>query len=511
MEKLSIDNLPSDASALRSLLQQALLALDQKDFALHLAQHEIARLNELVKLFKRQKYGPSSEQYVGEPCLFNEPEVAVQDKAVITKIKSHERKRPKRRPLPANLPRVDHVYEVACVDRICECCSKPMIEIGEEVSEQLDIVPAKIQVLRHRRKKYGCPSCKEGIKTAKLPAQPLPKTNASPGLLAFAATAKYVDGLPLYRQEEIFRRLGIDMSRATLSRWMIDLAELLRPLYNSLREDLLSGPVVLMDETTVQVLSGTGKKPTANSFMWVQCRYGPKEKIVLFHYDPTRSASVAAKLLADFSGFLVTDGYKAYAAVARTKDELVHCGCWDHARRRFNDALKSLGDSQEPSLCAAGLTFIQNLYRVEARIKDLDKDRRKVVRNLYSRAILNHLRRWLDRVINTVPPKTLTGKALSYLDKEWPQLLRFLEDGQIPISNALAENAIRPFAIGRKNWLFCQSRHGAEASAVLYSLIETAKANGLEPHEYLKTVITALPAAKTTDDIERLLPYNSKS
>ncbi len=507
MEQLAHNNILTDPAAVTAMLQELLHKLSQKDFALHLAHQEISHLKEVVRLFKSKQFGPSSEKFTGQPCLFNEAEVevAVAEEAS-SPVNGHNRKRPKRRPLPDKLPRIDHIYEIPESERTCECCNVIMKEIGEATSEQLDIVPAIVQVLRHRRKKYGCPVCKTGVRTAKLPPQPLPKTNASAGLLAHIATAKYVDGLPLYRQEEIFKRIGVEMSRSTISRWMIDLAQLLRPIYNSLEEDLLESLVLLMDETRVQVLKGTGKKPTAQSFMWVRYRYGPKP-VVLFNFDPSRSAVVARRLLTGFSGHLVTDGYRVYETVASVRGEIVHHGCWDHARRKFDEALKGL-KFKEQSIAATGLSLIQALYAVERRVKDKSEKERQRARDLYSRSILAHLERWLNRVNGTVPPKTLTGKALSYLKREWPKLVRYVSTGSVPMSNAMAENAIRPFTIGRKNWLFCDSKYGAEASAILYSVIETAKANGKEPYAYLKHIIAVLPGVKSPDEIDALLPYN---
>ncbi len=299
------------------------------------------------------------------------------------------------------------------------------------------------------------------------------------------------------------------MPRSTLARWMIELAKILRPIFLSLEEDLMASPVLLMDETPVQVLTGTGKKATAKNYMWVRCRSGPGRNIVVFNYDPSRSSSCASKLLSGFEGHLVTDGYDAYAAVISQRPKIVHCGCWDHARRRFFDAIKGGATSSiTKSIAQTGMDYIQALYLVERSIKEATTEERYLARQEQSGKIMTEMKTWLGQVINTVPPKSLTGKALNYLANEWSRLTRFLDNGDVPISNALAENAIRPFAIGRKNWLFSATRSGAEASAILYSLIETAKANGIEPYQYLSRVIAAIPHAATAEDLASLLPYS---
>lgn len=463
----------------------------------------IQYLEAMVALFQRKKFGASSERFEGQTPLFNEPEASTSDQTPIgsTRIGEHKRRKGRRKPLPEHLPRIDKVYELT--DKDCRCsCGGELKEFGEVCSEQLDIVPAKVRVIRHRRKKYSCNEC-QIVRTSALPPQPLPKTNASSGMLAYVATAKYVDALPLYRQEEIFRRLGIHMPRATLSRWMIDLASLLRPLYQSLEDELLASSMIHMDETTVQVIKESGKSVSSKKYMWLRCRSGPSP-IVLFSYDPFRSAGVAKRLLSGYSGGLLTDGYEAYRSVVESSSELVHYGCWDHARRPFFDAVKA---RKSDLLAVAGLSYIQALYEVEKRYRDSTPAIRLRARRLYSASIIEHLHRWLERVQPTVLPKSPTGKALAYLRSQWDRLVRFLDNGEAPISNCFAENAIRPFVVGRKNWLFSHTPKGAQASATIYSIIETAKANGHEPYAYLSKVIEKMPAVETTECLNKLLPF----
>jgi transposase len=374
------------------------------------------------------------------------------------------------------------------------------------ISEQLDIVPAKIQVTRHIRKKYAC-DCGKCIKTAPLPAQPIPKSMASPGLLAHITVSKYQDALPLYRQETILQRIGVDIPRATLANWMSKAGSLVQPLINLMQDRLLHHDIMQMDETTVQVLKEPGKKAQSKSYLWLQRGGLPENPVVLFHYDPGRGAGVAKRLLAGFTGYLQTDGYDGYnAAVA--ENHLIHVGCMAHARRKFSEAIKAQGKTKKRGKAHRGLTLIQKLYKIEKQARKLTPEKRHQHRQRYAKPVLDEMRVWLDQSLPQVPPSSATGKALHYLHNEWDKLIRYLDDGRLEIDNNAAENAIRPFVIGRKNWLFSDSVKGVTASANLYSLIETAKANGLEPYAYLRYLFAELPKAETVDAIEALLPGN---
>jgi transposase len=374
------------------------------------------------------------------------------------------------------------------------------------VSEQLDIVPAKIQVLRHIRKKYAC-TCGQCIKTAPLPAQPIPKSMASPGLLAHITVSKYQDALPLYRQETILQRIGVDIPRATLANWMVQAGSLIQPVINLLRDGLLDYDILQMDETTVQVLKEDGKSAQSTSYLWLQRGGPPDQPVVLYDYDPGRGAGVPKRLLAGFSGYLQTDGYAGYNAVVTT-NALVHVGCMAHARRKFSEAVKAQGKHKKRGKAHRGLALIQRLYRVEKQARQLAPEERYARRQQQARPVLDELRSWLDESLLQVPPTSATGKALAYLHGEWDKLIRYLDDGRLEIDNNAAENAIRPFVVGRKNWLFSASVKGVKASANLYSLIETTKANGLEPYAYLRHLFTELPKADTVDEVEALLPGN---
>jgi hypothetical protein len=299
----------------------------------------------------------------------------------------------------------------------------------------------------------------------------------------------------------------VEIPRATLANWMIKAGGLIQPVINLLRDRLLEYDIVQMDETTVQVLKEPGKSAQSKSYLWLQ-RGGPPEKpIVLYDYDASRSQLVPSQLLDGYRGYLQTDGYSGYNQVV-ARNGLVHIGCMAHARRKFSEAVKAQGKNKKVGKAQHGLALIQKLYRVEKQARAFTPEQRYAHRQSQAKPILDRLRHWLDESLPQVPPSTAAGKALNYLNNEWSKLIGYLDDGRLEIDNNLAENAIRPFVIGRKNWLFSNTVAGVKASANLYSLIETAKANGLEPYAYLRYLYTHLPAATTVEDIETLLPGN---
>jgi transposase len=504
-------NLPDDPEELRRLV----LALTQEVSQLKAHQNS---LQETIRLLLHKRFGAKSEKYPAEQSdLFNEAEAYGEDEG-ITQVDAEadlplsattppSAKRG-RKALPTEFPRVDIVHELPEGQRHCSE-GHALVVIGEEVSEQLDIIPAKIQVLRHIRKKYACPCCSAGVKTAPLPPQPIPKSNASAGLLAYIVTAKFLDALPLYRQSKQFQRIGVHLPRATLANWMIRCGALIQPLHNVMREQLNNYPIQQMDETTVQVLKEDGKAAANLSYMWVQRGGPPEQPVILFNYSPTRSQTVADQLLYGFQGILQTDGYVGYSTPC-TKNSLRHAGCWAHVRRKFDEALKA----QDPKVplktgkASEALATIQELYRIEKHIKDKSPTEKAKIRQLKAIPILTAMKDWLDMSLTQVPPSTLTGKALAYLSNQWPTLIVYCEDGRLDIDNNAIERAIRPFVIGRNNWMFSDTVKGVNASANLYSLVETAKLNGLEPYRYLHHVFNELPKALTLEDIEQLLPWN---
>jgi transposase len=468
-------------------------------------------------------FGSSSEQSDGQGHLFNEAEALAlgstedQDLAVIPEVKDPatpkspaDRKTPrgKRAPLPTELERVEVLHDVPESERTCPC-GTPMVVIGQDVSEQLDIVPMQIRVLRHVRMRYGCPDSAHPPVTAKLPAQPLPKSNASADFLAMMLTVKYVDGLPLARFSKVLDRHDAPVPPQTLARWAIGAGQLILPLLNLARDALFEGSLLHIDETVVQVLKEKDKTPTSTSYMWVQTGGPPGKPVVIFDYDPSRSAEVPVRLLPGYRGYLMADGYKGYNKLAKT-DGIERLACWAHARRRFVDASR-VQPKGKRGLANEAIGLIGVLYGIERDCEDATNEERFLVRQKRSVPALAAIYAWMQRTLPQVTPKSALGTALSYMRDQWSMLMRYPERGDLPIDNNRCENAIRPFVLGRKAWLFSDTVAGAKASAVIYSLIETAKANGLEPYHWLRQVLRELPAAKTVEAIEALLPWNVKA
>ena len=502
-----IKKLPEDPVLLKKLLAKQSSEIEK-------LKEENQLLQEQINILLAKRFGPSSEkQTIDIPGQFNEAEddqeSSASEESETIEVPAHNRKKPKRKPLPKGLPREDVIHDLPVEERICSIDDSELAEVGREISEQLEIIPAQIKVIRNIRIKYGCPHCHKGIKTAAMPPQPIPKSMAAPGLLAYIVTSKYVDGLPLYRQTTMLQRIGMELSRATLSNWMIKLGILILPLINLLRDYLLASGYIQMDETTVQVLNEKDRPATSKSYMWVQRSFSTDGTIILFDYDPTRKQEVPKRLLEGFSGYLQTDGYAGYNLVG-SMDTIILFACWAHARRKFDDAVKALGKKGKlkPGRAQKGLSFIQSLYQVERQAKKMTSDERMKFRREHAKPILDKFKIWLDKTLPEVPPKSALGVALGYTDNLWPRLICYLEDGRLEIDNNGVENAIRPFVLGRKGWLFSSTTRGAEASANLYSLIETAKANGHEPYRYMHHIFKELPKIETIDGFEALLPIN---
>ncbi|MDH3692708.1 MAG: IS66 family transposase [Gammaproteobacteria bacterium] len=510
--------LPNDVESLQALVLSLHRTRLEQQAKLQRQSSLIDQLVEQIKLARHKQFGASSEQWsVDQMRLFNEAEAIVDREGVdddhesdtdTIAVPAHRRKRGGRKPLPPELPRIEVVYELPESECVCLHDGATLKVIGEVATEQLDIIPAQVRVIRHLRKKYACPCCDGTIKTAPMPNQPIPKSRVSPGLLAYIIINKFADALPLYRQEQIFQRIGIELSRANLANWVVKAGQLIQPLINLMHDRILEYDIVGMDETVVQVLKEPGKAPQSQSYLWVQRGGPPDQPLILYDYDPSRSQAVPERLLAGYAGYLQSDGYAAYDVVG-SEPGITQVGCFAHARRKFDEALKGQSKKRKSSHAWRGFKFIQQLYRIERSLKkDAKPEVRYRVRQEQAKPIVNEMRAWLDQALPEVAPTTLTGKALQYLHNQWPKLIRYLDDGRLRMDNNLVENAIRPFVLGRKNFLFCDTVRGANASANLYSLIETAKANNIEPYQYLRQVFTELPNAKTVEGVEALLPYS---
>ena len=483
----------------------------------------IAILEEKLRLATHQQFAPSSEKLasLGHPDLFNEaealgtkPEADAQASEII--VPEHKRERGKRKPIDPELPRTRIEHDIPDGQKICACGCQ-LTRIGETTSEQIGMIPARGFVKQHVRFKYACRSCEgtshdgPAVVVAPMPAQPLPKSNCSPELAAFITVSKYADGLPLYRLEGILARYMISVSRTAMACWMIKLGELVQPLIDLFNAQQLAYDVLQMDETSVQVLKEDGRAAKDKSYMWVRRGGAPGQTTILFDYAASRAGAVPLRLLADYQGFLQTDDYSGYNATGK-QDGVKHVGCLDHARRKFVEAVKAQHAiaGQERGLAPQALVIIRKLYAIEKLARDakMSAEQRHKLRQEKSKPIWDELRAWLDKNLGATPPQSLTGKAINYLAADWPRLIRYLDDGRVEISNVLCENAIRPFVIGRKNWLFSDTPAGAHASAKLYSIVETAKAAGIEPYAYLAHIFEKLPQATTPADIEALLPWN---
>lgn len=509
--------LPDDPQILKGIIAE-LIARHEK---------QVALLIEEIRLLRAQRFGRKSEKIVDSttdieqlplfdevPTPIEQAEEAEEQEAEII-VPAHSRKKPGRKPLPENLPRVEVVHDLPAEAKICGCgCVKS--RIGEEVSEQLDVIPAKMQVIRHIRPKYACRRC-EGVEDsgptvaiAPPPAQMIPKSMATAGLLAYVLTAKFVDALPFYRQEKIFSRHGVELRRATMCCWAMQVAQRCEPILELFREEVLAGPLIQADETTVQVLVEPGRAPTTTSYMWIFRGGDITHPTLVYQYHPTRAGSVAAEFLRGYQGCVQTDGYGGYDFLDHWPG-VAHVGCWAHARRKFADVIKTLGPSKsrkKTGLADQALEYVGKLYAIESKAREdgldaLELHQRRQVKAL---PLLTEFHDWLHERKKETPPKSLIGKAILYTLGQWDRLKRYVDDGRLPPDNNMAENAVRPFVIGRKNWLFSGVAEGAKASAALYSIIETAKANGLDPYWYLRALFDRLPLADSRDQLRALLP-----
>lgn len=454
---------------LRDQLGNQQAKLEQRDVLIN-------ALQEKLRLMTAKQFGSSSEKVTSDQIgLFNEAEVDAEPEQLTIEddtitVPSHQRKKKPRVSIPDDLPREDIVYDIPEQDKVCPHDGQRLECIGSEDHEQLDIIPAQVKVIRHRRLKYVCPCCDQGVVTAKKPNQPIEKSIASPGLLAFVAKQKYCDALPLYRQSEIFKRSDIHLSRTNLANWMVKCGELVQPLIDHLHAQLAQRPVVQMDETTVQVLDEPGKAAQQKSYMWLLAQFDT-QPIVLYHYATSRRQEIPLALLGSHTQALMVDGYSGYNAVCDAYD-IQRLGCFAHARRLFTDAQKAMPTgkaSKKVGKVDQALAFIQHLHRIEKHLKDEPPDQRYAIRQEKAVPILNKMRTWLDKSVVHVVPSSSLGKALTYMDNQWDRLIAYVDDGRYPIDNNAAERAIRPFAVGRKNWLFAKSQAGAKASANLYA------------------------------------------
>jgi transposase len=483
------------------------------------ALKRVEYLEAQIRLLTAKRFGRSSEKTNKNQLqlfedVFNEAEANAEPFApepeLIT-VPAHTRaKRNKKKAVSLEgLPETVIEYRLPEEELVCSCGHERHV-IGQEVTKELVIVPAQFSVNKHVQYIYGCRHCENHgdgsepvVVAAPKPKRAFPGSIASPSAVAHVIEEKYVMGVPLYRQEQQWARRGINLTRQNMSNWIMHAQNWLQPIYDRMKEVLLNQAIIHADETTVQVLEEAGKKAESKSYMWLyrSGRYGPG--IVLYEYQPSRSGEHPKEFLKGFEGYLVTDCYVGYKDIPK----VTRVACWAHARRGFDEALKAAGKRAKDSKALEGLKFCNELFSIEDELGDLEPEERYEKRLLRSKPVLEAFLAWLQKTKEESVQQSHLGKAVAYCLNHWEELNNFLLDGRLEISNNRAERSIKPFVIGRKNFLFCITPRGAKASATTYSIVESAKENGLNPFEYLKYLFTELPNA-TSDNIDEFLPWS---
>lgn len=453
-------------------------------------ESKINWFDEQLRLLKSKHYGKSSEQQSSLQALqmelFDEDEETLQcesapcndpQKETITYTRSKPDRSHKHIDT-THLSREKKVYELSEAERSCTC-GQSMVEFGEESKEEIIFIKPSMKVIEHVRKKYTCRHCD----VAKMPPVielPLSKSKASQSLLAEIILNKYRYHLPFYRQSKLFKSHGLTLADSTIAGWVMAAAERLSPLREVFYLQIAQVNLLQGDETPVKVLD-----PEKQGYMWVYHCYLPGKKFIVFEFSLTRSSSVVNERLKEFKGILQTDGYSGYEAL-RQRQDIISLGCWDHARRKFADVVKAAGNNKSGK-AGEMLEKIGKLYDIEREIKDLPFEERKVIRQEQAKPKLDAIYSFLQKI--NAPPKTLLGQAVTYAKNQWPTLIRYVDHGEAQISNAWIENQIRPFALGKRNWLFVGNEASAQKAALLYSLIQSCELNNIDPRVYLEYVL----------------------
>ncbi len=493
------ETLPDDPAVLRQMLAEAIAALKERD-------RKIEKLSHYLELLRRHQFGRRSEQLSPDQMLFSftgesfpaeRPQPAPEPKANGNGKAGHGRK-----PLPPGLPRIPVVHDVPPEDRRCRDCDRELVRIGEEVAEQLEYKPASFHVLRHVRPKYACKACQANVVIAEPPAAPIEKGIPGPGVLAHLVVSKYADHLPLYRQQAIFERHGVQVARTTLCGWVGRVADLLRPIYDAMARDVLASKVLHTDDTPVPVLDPELDR-TREGRLWVYV--GDRDHAqTVYQFSPNRERVWPQEFLSGYRGYLQADAYQGYDKLFAS-GTIFEVGCWAHARRYFYDAQTS---DRTRALVALG--YIGELYRVEDEAKGLASDDRKRIRQERSRSILERIEKWMTAESLSLLPHSPITEAMTYARQQWKALCRYVEDGDLAIDNNTAERALRAVAIGRKNWLFAGNDEGGERAAILYSLVASCKQSGVEPFHYIRDVLDRL-SIHPARSVEQLMPNRWKA
>jgi len=474
------------------------------------------------RLSQQKRFGASSEQTHPDQLaldMFNEAEALSDPTVSEPTVESITYKRKKqvggREAKLGALPVERIEYRLSEEERSCPCCAEQLREMSTEVRRELAVIPEVVKAVEHVRYVYVCDRCEKEeittpIRTASMPTPMAPGSLASPSIVAYIMSQKYADSLPLYRQEAHFLRMGIELSRQTMANWLMSASESwLTPLYRYLHADLLRRDILHADETSLQVLKEPGRAAQTKSYLWLYRTGRDEPAVVLYDYRQGRGSEHPERFLAGFSGYLQSDGYSGY----RKLEGVTQLGCWAHARRYYNDALQIVPLAQRSQTAAAeGLAFCNALFEVERKWKSATPEERYQARLTESQPILGQFHAWLQKQSARALPKGLLGKAVTYSLNQWEKLTAFLKDGRLEIDNNRSERSIKPVVIGRKNFLFSNTPRGARASAVIYSIVETAKANGLKPMAYLQHLFEQLPQLPDVSDpgaLSELAPWSS--
>jgi len=509
--------MPSNGSSLPESRHELVNLVNQQATQIEQLEAKVRWFEEQFHLTRHKQFGASSEQSTKEQRnLFNEAEAIAEDGPFEEEIRqtiAYERKKPGRKPIPKDLPIERIEYRLPEEEQICDTCSGHLHEMSEQCRHEIILIPAKVKIIQHAQIIYGCRDCEKNgievpIKIAKAPNPVIKKGLASPSAVAYAMTMKFVDGVPLYRQEKHYARLGVELSRGVLSNWILKGSEWLELIYDRAKHKLLEQGILHADETTLQVLKEPGRAAESKSYMWLYRTGSTGPPIVLYEYQQTRSGEHPRNFLKGFKGYLHVDGYAGYHNIPGA----TLCGCWAHLRRKFDEALKGLPPKKHASGNRAkeALDRINRLFAIERELQRCTPEERLRLRNLKSRPIVEEFRKWFEDILPGILPKSLFGLAVHYGLNQWQNLIRFLEDGRVEISNNRAERSIKPFVISRKNFLFCNTPRGARASAVIFSIIEMAKENGLNSYAYLNHLFEKLPNldSRTDEVLDQLLPWN---
>jgi transposase len=504
----------------------AVKVIENLQVEVELLKEEKAQLEMKIKWYEDQyrlhmhkMYGGSSEKLDnGQISLFNEaeaeskPEIPEPEFGEIAY--TRKKKQGHREEMLKDLPVETIEYHLPEEEQACKCGGKLHI-MSREVRKELKIVPAQVNVVEHVQYVYACRDCEKNntstaVKTAKMPKPTLPGSIASSSAIAYVMSEKFVKGIPLYRQEQEWQRLGIEISRQTMANWLVQSSgRWLKPIYDRMHEHLLQKEILHADETTLQVLKELGRNADTNSYMWLYRTGRDDIPIVLYDYRTTRAAKHPIKFLEKFRGYLHVDGYEGYTSLSEVK--LV--GCWAHARRYFVEALKALPPRKDSTPIASeeGIAFCNKLFEIERELHEVTPKERYECRLLKSKPVIDKFKDWLKYQRPRVLPKSLLGKAIQYCLNQWEKLTAFLLDGRLELDNNRSERSIKPFVIGRKNWLFSNTPKGAESSAMIYSIVETAKENNLNPFEYLKYLFDKMPNADSKDIkvLDQLMPWST--